>query len=215
MRTPKDILPTLRNEPPVPTAQTQPSSGTVEVINKLFRELQAIFPAWKQAWPDAQALAAAKISWTKAFMAEQITQIEQIRYGIEQCRKLETPFAPSSGEFIAMSRPTPEMLGLPPLGDALHEAVSNAHPAMTATATWSHPAVYHAATEVGFHDLRSLGSDAVRRLFERSYTMAARAVFRGEPLRVMPKALPEEVSIRTPKVGRDALKSIRAQRAGV
>lgn len=213
MRTPGEILATLRNEPPVPTTNSRPDDGTVAVINALFRELMAIFPAWKQAWPDDKAVGAAKVSWTKAFMAERITKIEQIRHGIEQCRKRTNPFAPSVGEFIEMSRPTPEMLGLPSLQQAMHEAVSNAHPAMAATAVWTHEAVYHAATEVGFHNLRSLQAESVHRLFERSYSMAVRAILSGEPLRTMPKALPEKVSVRTETTGRKALAALRAGRS--
>ncbi|MCA4961026.1 Replication protein P, partial [Pseudomonas sp. Y24-6] len=42
--------------------------ATAEVVERLFRQLQAIFPAHKQAWPDDKALAAARRSWTKGFM---------------------------------------------------------------------------------------------------------------------------------------------------
>ncbi|WP_161959184.1 replication protein P [Pseudomonas ovata] len=119
---------------------------------------------------------------------------------------------PTLKDFLDLCSPSPEVFGLPSVDKALREATENAHPAMASSAVWSHDVVYHAATEVGFHNLRSLGADSIRRLFERSYTMAVRAVMRGEPLRVMPKALPAEVSIRTPEVGQDALAALRAGR---
>nr|GFB85487.1 hypothetical protein [Tanacetum cinerariifolium] len=96
----KSVTNMLQQMSNVPTAAVVPlkaDAGTVQVINSLFRELMAIFPAWKQAWPDDDALKAAKASWTKAFMAEGIQKIEQVRFGIEQCRKIKRPFAPSSG----------------------------------------------------------------------------------------------------------------------
>lgn len=66
-------------QPPASSAipKTLPP-GTIDVVNALFKELQAIFPAWKQAWPDDDALKAAKRSWTKAFIVEGINQLEQI-----------------------------------------------------------------------------------------------------------------------------------------
>lgn len=216
MRSAKEILPAMRNEQSLPenVVPLKVDAGTASVINSLFRELQAAFPAWKQAWPDDKALSAAKATWTKAFMAEKINKIEQIRFGIEQCRKLETPFAPSVGEFIALCQPTPEMLGIPPMAKAFREACRNAHPGMAGIANWSHDAVYHAACECGFANLNRLPEDACARLFERNYKITVRAIMAGQPLRKMPLALPETVSVRTQQVGRDALAAIRAQRAG-
>lgn len=216
MRSVNEILPSMRNEQSLPenVVPMKADAGTASVINSLFRELQAVFPAWKQAWPDDKSLAAAKATWTKAFMAEKINKIEQIRFGIEQCRKLETPFAPSVGEFIAMCQPTPEMLGIPALDSAFREACRNAHPSIVATAKWSHQAVYHAACESGLSNLNRLAHDACLRLFERNYKITVRALVAGQPLRKMPLALPETVSVRTQQTGRDALAAIRAQRAG-
>ena len=100
--------------PPIPVAATLPRQAdpaTVEVVNRLFVELQAIFPAWRQAWPDDKALAAAKRSWIKGFAAAGITSLEQIRFGLEQCRLYGGDFIPSVGKFIAWCRPTPESLG--------------------------------------------------------------------------------------------------------
>ncbi|NBA95528.1 Replication protein P [Pseudomonas sp. R5(2019)] len=120
---------------------------------------------------------------------------------------------PSLKDFLDLCVPTPEMFGLPSLDAALQEATRNAHPAMLDGAQWSHQAVYHAAAESGFGNLRSLPADAVRKLFDRNYTMAIRAVMEGAELRRMPKALPSSVpSHSTPEVGRSALAALRAAR---
>lgn len=215
MRTAKEIFPTLRNDAPVlaTVVPLKPDEDTVSVINSLFRELMSIFPAWKQAWPDKPALNAAKATWTKAFMSERINRIEQIRFGIEQCRKLGTDFAPSVGRFIAMCQPTPEMLGIPTTDKAFREACRNVHPGMAGIAEWSHAAVYHAASESGFANLNTLPQDASRRLFDRNYQIAARALLAGEPLRKMPLALPAKTPTKSEqKVGQDALAALRAAR---
>lgn len=195
------------------TAPRQLDAAAAKVINTLFRELQVIFTAWRQAWPDDEAVRAAKATWTKAFMAAGINTLEQVRFGVEQCRGLDQDFMPSPGRFIKMCQPTPENMGLPSAQSAYREAVRNAHPATLGSA-WSHPAVYHAACETGFHELSHLAADKSRALFERNYAIAVRAVLAGEPLRKAPLALPAEVSVSTPEVGRAALAALRNSRAG-
>lgn len=212
----KSVANIMRKLPNVPAAEIVPlkvDAGTVQVINALFRELMAIFPAWKQAWPDQEAIGAAKATWTKAFMAEGITKIEQIRFGIEQCRKLGSDFAPSVGKFIKLCQPTPEMLGIPPLNKAFREACRNAHPMMAGQANWSHQAVWHTAKECGFESLNRLETSLALKLFERNYVITTRRMVDGLPLQAMPLALPEKSQARcTPEVGREALAKIRAMR---
>lgn len=214
----KSVSNMLRKMPNVPSAEVVPlkvDAGTVQVINALFRELMAIFPAWKQAWPDQEAIGAAKATWTKAFMAENITRIEQIRFGIEQCRKLGSDFAPSVGKFIKLCQPTPEMLGIPPLAKAFRESCRNAHPSMAGQANWSHQAVWHTAKECGFESLNRLETTLALKLFERNYTITIRRLIEGLPLQVMPLALASKtVGRRTPDIGNKALAELRALRTG-
>lgn len=186
---------------------------TVKVVNLLFRELQAIFPAWRQAWPDDDTLQAAKRSWVKAFMSEGIDRIGQVRHGIEQCRTLATAFAPSVGQFMAMSRPAPERLGLPPVEQAYAQAIANAHPGKARVASWSHQAVYHAAVQCGFHALLTLSGEASLQLFERNYQITVRRLIDGLPLRDIPAGLPSRSpGQRTPEVGNRALALLRQSR---
>lgn len=214
----KSVSSMLKILPNVESAEVSPvkaDAGTVQVINALFRELMAIFPAWKQAWPDQDAVNAAKATWTKAFMAEKITKVEQIRFGIERCRKLGSDFAPSVGKFINLCQPTPEMLGLPPLDSAFREACRNVHPSMAGQANWSHDAVWHASRESGFENLTRLETSLARKLFERNYVMTVRRLIDGLPLQKMPLALPARVDgRRTPEIGNRALAELRAARAG-
>lgn len=214
----KSVSSMLQKLPNVPSAEVVPlkaDAGTVQVINALFRELMAIFPAWKQAWPDQEAINAAKATWTKAFMAERITKIEQIRFGIEQCRKAGSDFAPSVGKFIGLCQPTPEMLGIPPLKAAFREACRNAHPSMAGQAKWSHDAVWHTAKECGFESLNRLETSLALKLFERNYAITTRRLIDGLPLQKMPLALPAKAEgRRTPEIGNKALAELRARRAG-
>ena len=215
MKPVNDLMKTMGNLPAVEVAPLRIDTGTADVVNALFKELQAIFPAWKQAWPTDEALKTAKRSWTKAFMVQGIKQIEQIRFGIENCRQVIKPFAPSVGEFIAMCQPTPEMLGIPSHEKAYAEAVSNAHPSMIGNREWSHPAVYHAASQCGFHVLSTGKAEVSRKLFDRNYDITIRMLVNGERLRNIPLALPDRVPGRTtPEVGIKALEMLRKSRGG-
>jgi hypothetical protein len=215
MKSVSSVLQMLPNVPSAEVAPVKVDAGTVQVINALFRELMAIFPAWKQAWPDQEAVNAAKATWTKAFMAEKITTVEQIRFGIEQCRKLGSDFAPSVGKFINLCQPTPEMLGLPPLETAFREASRNVHPSMAGQANWSHDAIWHTAKESGFESLNRLETSLARKLFERNYVITVRRLIDGLPLQKMPLALPARVDgRRTPEIGKRALSELRAMRSG-
>ncbi|MEE4662797.1 replication protein P [Pseudomonas alliivorans] len=149
--------------------------ATGVVVEKLFRQLQAIFPAHKQAWPDDKALITARRSWTKGFMAAGIRTLEQIRYGIEQCRKSGSPFAPSVGQFIGWCTPGPEAFGLPASADAWMEALM---------AFYSHEGVKIAAIATGLFDLRSAKQEdkGLRQRFDHNYTIVIRRAQSGQPL---------------------------------
>jgi hypothetical protein len=179
------------------------------VVNTLIKELKAIFPAWRQAWPDDNDLKAYKQSMTKGFVAEGITSIEQIRFGVQACRRLSSDFVPSVGRFIALCHPTPETLGLPSEDNAYAEAARNAYP-NAGHVVWSHVAVSHAAREVGLYNLSTLPLKSSRELFNRAYKIVCRMIAAGEPLRPILVGLPEKVEgRRTPEVGRAALDKLR------
>lgn len=161
-------------------AQTGTQLGVVddatgEVVERLFRQLQAIFPAHKQAWPDDKAKAAAMRNWTMGFMAAGIRTLEQIRFGIEQCRRSGSPFAPSVGQFIGWCTPGPEAFGLPASADAWVEALM---------AVYSHEGVKIAAIATGLFDLRSAKQEdkGLRQRFEHNYTIVIRRAQAGQPL---------------------------------
>lgn len=149
--------------------------ATGEVVERLFRQLQAIFPAHKQAWPDDKAKAAAMRNWTMGFMAAGIRTLEQIRFGIEQCRKSGSPFAPSVGQFIGWCTPGPEAFGLPASADAWMEALM---------AVYSHEGVKIAAIATGLFDLRSAKQEdkGLRQRFDHNYTIVIRRAQSGQPL---------------------------------
>ncbi|MFJ4589084.1 replication protein P [Pseudomonas moraviensis] len=182
-RSTEQLLSTMGNLPPVTLVQPkQLPPGTAEVVNALFKELQAIFPAWKQAWPDDVALKAAKRSWIKAFLAAGINELEQIRYGLQNCRQIGGDFAPSVGKFIKWCQPTPEMLGIPSHDKAFREALENSHPSRFGARNWSHAAVRHAALQCELHNLGDLIPEKASKVFDRAYDITIRRLVQGLPL---------------------------------
>lgn len=176
MKPANQLMANMGNLPAVePRQPLQVTPQTAEVVNDLFRRLRGIFPAWRQAWPSTEALDAAKAEWIKEFADEGIRTLEQIEFGIQKCRKLKKPFAPSVGEFIAMCVPGPEDFGMPAVGDAWIEAL------MT---TYSHEAVKLAAEATGLFDLRGAKQEdkGLRQRFDHNYAVVIRRAQEGQPL---------------------------------
>jgi hypothetical protein len=176
MKSVTQLMAVATNLPTVEPVQASPvSPQTTEVVNSLFRSLRGIFPAWRQAWPSTEALAAAKEEWIKGFADEGIRSLEQIEFGIQNCRKTKKPFAPSVGEFIAMCKASPEDFGMPTPADAWVEALIG---------TYSHEAVHLAAKATGLFDLRAAKQEdkGLRQRFDRNYEVILRRAQAGQPL---------------------------------
>jgi hypothetical protein len=176
MKPVNQVMASMGNLPAIGEPQPQPvTPQTAEVVNDLFRRLRGIFPAWRQAWPSTEALDAAKAEWIKEFAAVGIRSLEQIEFGVQHCRKLKKPFAPSVGEFIAMCTPGPEDFGMPTAADAWMEALMGAY---------SHEAVQIAANETGIFDLRSAkqSDKGLQDRFNRNYEIVLRRALAGQQL---------------------------------
>lgn len=169
---------------------------TAKIINLLFRELQDIFPAFKQAWPTQEDFNRAKKSWTKAFIAAGICDIEHLRYGIKKCRLSESAFAPSAGKFIKWCMPDPTEIGLPSVEDAYLEAIENSHP--TSTKKWSHHVIRHSRNMTGSFELFALQKSKSFALFKRNYEISIRQFINGQ-LKEIPKGL-EDKNIETREI---------------
>lgn len=79
-------------------------ADTMEVVDKLFNDLIAVFPAFKQAWPTTDVMDTAKRIWTLAFMTEGFNDLEVIKRGIVEYSLLKNPFIPTAGQFIELCK---------------------------------------------------------------------------------------------------------------
>lgn len=185
MKTATQVLKKLPNLPAEQVHDDRartPTAETAYIVNTLFDELRSIFPAWKQAWPNEKAENRAKRSWVKAFMRAGVSTVEQLRYGIEACRAMDTDFAPSVGKFVKLCVPTTEDLGMPDEEAAWREVVRvcgnpDRH-------RWSHEAVHLAGRAVGWFNIRqsTVPEEVLRKRFAHAYFQLRRRASMGLPL---------------------------------
>ena len=103
--------------------QTVVDDFAKNIIDKVFEQLEVIFPAWKQAWGSEEVKAKAKMEWTRAFVENDIKTIEQIKYGFKRARQSNSDFLPSCGKFISWCQPSAEDLGYPSEHEAMKECI--------------------------------------------------------------------------------------------
>jgi len=77
---------------------------SADIINRIFRALKLIFPAWKQAISSDKELNEIKQMWLQALIDENITTQEQIERGLRAAKLHGAPFFPSIGQFIKWTK---------------------------------------------------------------------------------------------------------------
>ncbi|UKA08680.1 hypothetical protein IHC92_18320 [Photobacterium damselae subsp. damselae] len=70
-------------------------------INAIFKDLCAIFPAWRNHLRSSEEFRATRTNFAKGMMENGITSMEQIRRGLAKARQQESDFFPSVGRFIS------------------------------------------------------------------------------------------------------------------
>jgi hypothetical protein len=158
------------------------SDETAHVVNLLFRELKAIFPAFRQAWPTDEDFSRAKLNWVKAFQTVRLCRIEQLKHGVEKCRLSGRPFAPSVGEFIEWCKRSPEDCGLPYVNDAFVIAgrinvlySDYIHPHVP-----TQTVIKHVLLQIGAKKFRGMAEKEAVKLFGHYYTVACRQYADGD-----------------------------------
>ena len=118
---------------------------------------------------------------------------QDVMNGIHNCREYVEFF--SIPKFIELCKYTDmASLGLPDADKAYREACIA--PSPKSEHKWSHPAVYHAGAATGWHEMASLPTDKMIKLYRYNYEIMVKRVKAGESLEIeVPKALPEKVPV--------------------
>ena len=77
---------------------------TMELVDLLFNDLLAAFPAFQQAWPNQEIFNTAKRIWTAVFIKENFKDAEAIKRGILEMASQTNPFVPTAGQFMEMCK---------------------------------------------------------------------------------------------------------------
>ncbi len=137
------------------------------VIDDLFNELKSCYPAWRQAFETRDTWNAAKKTWTKAFIENNISTTEQVRLGLAEARKGTNPFWPSVGQFINWC-------------DGPQIDTDEAFNRMIAKKPCNGIAEWESRQEVGFRCKCSLPEDKARALWKTTLTKNIQRVRNGE-----------------------------------
>lgn len=171
----------LQNEVLTPFAQEKYiiSPDDISFINRLFRELKAIFPAYNQAIPNDDVERDVKKSWVKALQEAGLTSTSKVKFGLKRARAAGKPFLPAVAEFCKWCQPLPEDVGLPCIELAFIEARNNYR--FSTVVDWSHPAIAIAAKKTGSKGF-NLSDEGAMDIFTKHYLHSINRVFHGEDL---------------------------------
>lgn len=162
------------------------TQADAQVVNGMFEQLKAIFPAWQRSFPTPEALDSARKEWTKALVEAGVASEQSLQFGLRAARSKNIPFFPSPGMFISWCQPTPESLGMPTVEQALSEVARHRS---------SHPAVVLAARATRF-ERETLSAIEYAPVFSRAYELLMNRVLRGEDLSAeVLKGLPAKTQI--------------------
>ena len=121
---------------------------------------------------------------------------QQLAAGLERARTFTGYF--SFPAFREMCRSRPSDLGMPEAHAAYLEAARS--DGQRDQIRWSHPAVYHAACETGWFELRTMTERECFPLYRRNYEIMIQRVLSGEQLDMpVQKALPEKIPEYVPR----------------
>jgi hypothetical protein len=170
------------------------NAEAVKVINEAFTELQGIFSAWKQSFPDAEILGAGKRQFTKALIDNGITMREQLENGLYYARRSGSPYWPDLEKIVEWCRMPAALDGIPTAIDSYEEFCKKCH--ALDSAGFSHVIVRLAGVDAGTWEMRNLPRDKSFPLYKRSYDVLIRRVKNGEIVgETVAPGLPEEVGI--------------------
>lgn len=162
-----------------------PTASDAEFVNRIFAQLQAIFPAWRSAFPDDRAAAEAKRQWTLGLVEAGLTDVETIKAGLRMARQANSPFIPSVGQFIGWCREArKEALGLPSEGEVMHDIARYSHERKYNVTdprfmTQLHPMAYWIYQNLDMHLWREANEEKAAKMLHEVYMRAVAQVTAG------------------------------------
>lgn len=191
-----------------PSTQQQASESTERlqrVVEMVFAELHGQFgnkflDAFRSGHVENgqdTGIENAKRVWGRKIVEQRLTPAD-IKRGLAGCSAKR--FVPNWAEFLEACRPTPNV------DAAIAEAVAQLHARNRGEDVWSHPAIYHAAQKVGYHEMTTLSTSALKPRF----AAALDEVMRWESIPEIKPAIREEFRLEHAPVSADAVARAKA-----
>lgn len=176
---------TSRTPPGRSDSTSGPDDAHIEAINQVFALFRLNYHnQYYAAYPSAEQLSQIKKLWLEALSDLPVEQILRgARRAIESCEYL-----PTLHRMLDCCQHGLEDQGLPPAREAYAQACRARSP--KSAQKWSHPAVYLAGRDCGWHFLAGTREDIALPVFREHYERYCARVMRGEELDVPePQAL--------------------------
>lgn len=181
------------------TTSTQRSTSDNDraFINGLFRSLQAIFPAWRQAFSDETAVNEAKRQWSLGMIEAGLTNADLIKAGLSRARRSKNPFIPSVGQFIDWCHEAVrERVNFPSVDCVILQISRYSHNRKYPDPKFVpeiHPVSYWIYQHVDSYALRHADEREARRLVEIVYREASEKASTGFEFPKPPELIPDGV----------------------
>jgi hypothetical protein len=199
-------------------ASAKPSeigSSDVNFINGIFKSLQAIFPAWRQAFPDDAAVAEAKRQWTMGLIEAGLTSAGAIKPGLALARKSRNPFIPSIGQFVGWCQDAAKArIGFPSDDAVIVQILDFSRTRGTKHQSAIHPVAYWIYQHVDLYALKhAADTREAKRILAGAYHEAEEKAAAGYEFPESPKLLPDDVAARPAPTAEQIAERERARAA--
>jgi hypothetical protein len=161
---------------------------TKRLFNRIFKELVAIYPAWRQAFDNEEAVGASKRQWAKGIQENGINQWEVIEGALAHCRASGGAFMPSIGQFIGYChKAAMERMGALETMAAYHHLLAYFTKSVDIREPCDlDPFVYHTISQAGFDTYRfrtEMTAESSVKYFSEQYRETIRHASTGGALK--------------------------------
>lgn len=175
-----------------------------DLVGSVFRELQGIFPAWRQAFSTEAEATEMRRQWALGLVEAGITDGELIKTGLSKARRSKSPFIPSVGMFVAWcAEAARERLGFPTVESVLAQITQYSHnakypPSDPKFLPEIHPVAYWIYQHIDKYAVAHAKQDEALRLVRIVYAEAVERATQGFEFPAPPKLIPDDIGAGAP-----------------
>lgn len=164
------------------------------IVDRLFENLKAIFPKWREIWQTDGELKAAKKQWTRAIVKQGLADPQLIKLGIEKSEAIGWVRPPSPAQFCQWCiEGAKEKAGVPSKENAVSQIMAVARKSDYARKrTKLCPAVYQMCRFIDWYDFQKLNVEKATKAAERAYDQMVDHWRSGRPFAEQPTMIEQQ-----------------------